>query len=153
VDAILTARAQLLKKPIIGLETPEGQLRYFDALEEEDQRKLLEAALDDLADSEKRMDALVADWLAGRTDALAAALNEDLQKSPSIRKLLLSDRNARWAAWIAERMKTPGRVFVAVGAGHLAGPGSVQEALAGYGLKAVLVTDPPAPVEKPRRRR
>ena len=52
---------------------------------------------------------------------------------------LLVDRNAKWAAWIAERMRTPGRVFIAVGAGHLAGPDSVQAHLRKYKLKAVRV--------------
>ena len=36
----------------------------------------------------------------------------------------------RWAEWIDERMDEPGQVFIAVGAGHLAGEKSVQEYLA-----------------------
>ena len=39
-------------------------------------------------------------------------------------------RNANWAEWIDTRLDTPGTVFVAVGAGHLAGTKSVQDYLA-----------------------
>ena len=44
-------------------------------------------------------------------------------------------RNARWADWVSARMAQPGTVFVAVGAGHLAGKGSVQALLGEKGLK------------------
>ena len=40
----------------------------------------------------------------------------------------------RWADWIAARMQTPGTVFVAVGAGHLAGKDSVLVQLAERGI-------------------
>ena len=44
---------------------------------------------------------------------------------------LLYDRNANWAEWIEARLNsTPGTVFIAVGAGHLAGERSVQDYLA-----------------------
>ncbi|MCX7676523.1 MAG: TraB/GumN family protein, partial [Alteraurantiacibacter sp.] len=42
---------------------------------------------------------------------------------------LLIQRNANWVRWIERRLEQPGTVFVAVGAGHLAGPGSVQDQL------------------------
>ncbi|MET0667568.1 MAG: TraB/GumN family protein, partial [Methyloceanibacter sp.] len=46
------------------------------------------------------------------------------------------NRNKNWAGWISERMKQPGVVFIAVGAGHLAGADSVQAQLKAYRLKA-----------------
>ena len=85
------------------------------------------------------MDAMVADWSRGNPEGLAATMNESLKESPEVARALLVDRNAKWAAWIAERMRTPGRVFIAVGAGHLAGPDSVQAQLGKYKLKAVRV--------------
>ena len=50
---------------------------------------------------------------------------------PALAKALLYDRNANWAECIDERLDTPGTVFIAVGAGHLAGEKSVQDYLAG----------------------
>jgi uncharacterized protein YbaP (TraB family) len=55
---------------------------------------------------------------------------------PEFYKMLLTDRNATWAEWINKRMDQPGTVFLAVGAGHLAGNGSVQDMLAKKGFKA-----------------
>ena len=68
-------------------------------------------------------------------DAALAATIAPLRRDPAIGKALLADRNARWASVIVRRMARPGRVFVAVGAGHLVGPGSVVELLRKRGLK------------------
>ena len=51
-------------------------------------------------------------------------------------KILLEDRNRAWAAWLDERLDSPGTVLVAVGAGHFSGPTSVQAMLAERGLSA-----------------
>ena len=66
-------------------------------------------------------------------------MNEMETQSPAMHQLMLTGRNATWAKWIEERMKTPGTVFVAVGAGHLAGKNSVLDYLAKTGLKAARV--------------
>jgi uncharacterized protein YbaP (TraB family) len=52
---------------------------------------------------------------------------------------MLAKRNATWAKWIENRLKSPGTVFVAVGAGHLAGRDSVQDYLAKTGIKTARV--------------
>ena len=85
------------------------------------------------------MDKMVDDWSRGDPDALAREMNKGLKDSPEVAKALLTDRNKQWAGWIAERMRTPGTVFIAVGAGHLAGANSVQEQLKAYKLDAVRV--------------
>ena len=56
--------------------------------------------------------------------------------SANLREILLTRRNARWAEWIQRRLERPGTVFVAVGAGHLAGRDSVQDFLERRGLRA-----------------
>jgi hypothetical protein len=48
-------------------------------------------------------------------------------------------------------MKSPGKVFVAVGAGHLAGKGSLIDDLKRYGLEAERVTEPQPPARSRRR--
>jgi uncharacterized protein YbaP (TraB family) len=60
-------------------------------------------------------------------------------QSPETYKTMFVERNARWAGWIANRLKTPGTVFVAVGAGHLSGPDSVQSQLAAIGVKSARI--------------
>jgi uncharacterized protein YbaP (TraB family) len=115
---------------------------FFDGLPEADQRAYLTATLKQWPDMKARMGDLVGRWVAGDVEALGSELNESLRETPKLSKLLLADRNARWADWIRTRMAQPGTLFVAVGAGHLTGPDSVQAMLAKQGLKAERVAQP-----------
>lgn len=138
-EAALSAEAARAGKTVTGLETAAQQFGYFNSLSTSAQITFLTSTLDELPTLSTSMNRMVDEWSRGDPDALAREMNDDLKESPEVAKTLLYDRNARWAAWIAERMKTPGTVFVAVGAGHLAGPGSVQARLGAYRLKAVRV--------------
>ncbi len=82
---------------------------------------------------------LVGKWTAGDEAAIGEEFNSSMKETPHLAKVLLADRNARWAEWIKARMAQPGTVFVAVGAGHLSGADSVQSKLARHGLKSVRV--------------
>jgi uncharacterized protein len=135
-EAVLTAAAKTGNKKVGGLETPEQQLGFFDSLAEPLQVKFLVSTIDDFPKMGSELDAMVASWAAGDPEALAARINEGMRGTPEIAKVLLSDRNARWAEWIEQRMAQPGNVFIAVGAGHLAGKDSVQAWLAKRKLTA-----------------
>jgi hypothetical protein len=135
-EKTLTAAANAAHKPIGGLETAEQQLGYFDTLPQPLQVKFLVSTIDELAEMGPTLDKMVGNWAAGDPEALAAAMNESLRETPELGKILLTDRNGRWAEWIEKRMADPGTVFIAVGAGHLAGPDSVQAFLAKRNLKA-----------------
>jgi len=135
VDTLLMARARTAKKPIVGLETIDQQLGYFDTLTEADQRALLLATVDDAGTARAETEKLVADWLAGDTDAIYAGADKELRTTPELLARLVTQRNARWADWIAGVMNNPGKQFIAVGAGHLAGPNSVQSLLEAKGFK------------------
>ncbi|MBX3595261.1 TraB/GumN family protein [Sphingomonas sp.] len=126
VEEALNAAAKAENKPVSGLETVDEQLRIFDSLSEDAQIKYLIETMETIADAGTMLDKMVAEWGKGDADGLAALMNEDVESSPEIAKALLADRNARWAAWIETRLAKPGVVFLAVGAGHLAGPESVQ---------------------------
>jgi hypothetical protein len=128
-------RAAAGTKKQIGLETLDQQFGFFDGLPEADQRAMLAATLDDLAGTETKMRDMVGAWQRGDVERLAADLNEEMAATPTLRDVLLSQRNARWADWVKTRLATPGTVFVAVGAGHLGGADSVQAMLAKRGLK------------------
>lgn len=134
-ETVLTAAAQKAGKTITGLESAREQLGFFDQLSPEGQRTLLIETLRSLPDAGANLDKAIAAWSAGEPDQLAAMLNDDMARAPEVADALLTKRNQRWAAWIAKRMEQPGTVFVAVGAGHLAGKGAVQDALAEQGLK------------------
>lgn len=136
VEPALEARARKAGKAVVGLETLQQQLGYFDALPEADQVAMLEATLDDLGTAKADTDRLIALWRVGDTDAIAREFAREAKASPLLMRVLLTDRNARWADWIAGVMKRPGKVFVAVGAAHLGGPAGVVAALARRGLVA-----------------
>ncbi|CUS46309.1 MAG: TraB/GumN family protein [Pseudomonadota bacterium] len=132
----ITKAAAAQGKPVIGLETAEEQLNFFDSLSMPAQVAFLSNTIDELPKLDATMTSMVDSWARGDPDALGKTLNEDLNASPEVKKVLLVDRNKRWAYWISQRMKQPGVVFIAVGAGHLAGKDSVQEQLKGYRLNA-----------------
>jgi len=153
VEAVLTERARMRDMPIVALETMEEQLIYFDALTETDQQQMLLSTLEGLDGSKDRMAGLIADWMAGRTDVLAQKVNADFERSPMLRRMLVEDRNNRWADWIVQEMeRNPGHMFVAVGAGHLAGKGSLIADLEARGLKVKPVMPVPPPRQRGRRR-
>jgi uncharacterized protein len=134
-EATLERAAATAGKPITGLETTREQLRYFDTLSPEAQTALLAATLDEAGSGGAMFERIVAAWSAGDSAELGRLINGDIAASPELARALIADRNARWASWIAARMDRPGTVFVAVGAGHLAGDASVQAMLARKGLK------------------
>lgn len=153
-EAVLSERARMRNIPIKGLETVEEQLTNFDALPEADQQMMLMSTLEDLDQSKAKMSLLIGDWMLGDTDALASRINSEFQRSPMLRRLLVEDRNVRWADWIARTLQADeGPIFVAVGAGHLAGKASVIEELQKRGLKVQRVSPETVQPERPKRRR
>ncbi|HEV2567668.1 TraB/GumN family protein [Sphingomonas sp.] len=130
-----TLRSSIGGKPVSGLETTAQQLGYFDRMPEETQRKLLVSMLDDASSAKADFQKMVRAWSSGDTGAIARTFDDELKKAPEIAKVLIDERNANWAQWLKARMDKPGTVFVAVGAGHLAGKGSVIDLLQKQRLK------------------
>lgn len=135
-EKVLTAAAKSASKKVDALETAEQQLSIFDALPTKAQVTFLTSSVDQLPELPKTMESMVGTWAKGDPDGLARLMNDNLDDAPELEKALLTDRNARWAEWIDKRMDQPGTVFMAVGAGHLAGGNAVQTMLAKHGLKA-----------------
>lgn len=135
-ETLLSAAAKAGGKQVVGLETAEQQIGYFDTLPEDLQVKFLNSTVKELPKVGEMLAGMVSDWSAGRPKELGKTMNEGMRETPEIGKILLADRNVRWAQWIDQRMKQPGTVFVAVGAGHLAGGDSVIEQLRKLKLKA-----------------
>jgi uncharacterized protein YbaP (TraB family) len=132
-ESELTAKSD--DKSKAALETIDQQIELFDGLPLKTQLQFLDQTAESVSTATATLDAMVAKWMMGDPDGLAVLLNQDLE-DPMLHKRLLTDRNARWAKWIDGRLKQPGTVFVAVGAGHLAGKDSVQRQLRKLGIKA-----------------
>lgn len=116
-----------------ALETAEFQLGIFDGMPQDAQIAFLMEAANGLDRTKPMLDRMVAEWVEGDPDALAAVMNEGMD-DPAVADALLYARNRNWAEWIDTRLDQPGTVFIAVGAGHLAGAKSVQDYLAQKGI-------------------
>ena len=136
VERSLTASFTQARKPMSSLETVEEQLGFFDGLSEESQRAFLEGVLESPDEIREELGAMLAAWRGGDTGAIARTFNDEETLSAELREVLLTRRNARWAEWLQRRLERPGTIFVAVGAGHLAGRDSVQDMLERRGLAA-----------------
>ena len=139
VEAVLRGSFQSAGKPIGQLETNAEQLGFFDALPEAAQRALLEGAVETPAGMRDQFQGMLDAWARGDVEGIARSFNADLAASPELRDALLRRRNLNWSNWLQRRMAAPGTVFVAVGAGHLAGPESVVALLqqSGYRVSRV----------------
>ncbi|RGP40516.1 hypothetical protein BPTFM16_00801 [Altererythrobacter insulae] len=121
-----------------ALETIEFQISVFDELPQDSQIGFLVEASEGVDEIKPMLDKMVAEWVEGDADALATLMNEGLT-DPALAESLLYMRNRNWADWIDTRLETPGTVFIAVGAGHLAGDNSVQDYLAEREIETVRV--------------
>lgn len=131
VEMVLRQRGE--NKQRGALETVEEQVALFDTLPMDAQLELLDSTVENLDRVVSSLDLMKAEWLEGDADALGEIMNAEMD-DPELRERLLVNRNRNWVDWLATRLDTPGTVFVAVGAGHLAGDGSVQSLLAERGL-------------------
>jgi len=134
-DAILRDAAENRGETVAGLETFQFQLNMFSSLPapespaptaDPETMQKISIALAQLQDA----------WNRGDITAFDPMLAQMRTQSPVSYETMFVQRNAHWAHWIAERLQQPGVVFVAVGAGHLTGPDSVQNQLAAAGVKS-----------------
>ena len=139
-DHIIKKAAKASGKKLGELEGAEFQLALFDKMPEAQQLKQLEMTLDGFDEMGPYLTSMMATWNKGDAAGIAKLTAESLQQDPALYKAVFADRNATWADWIAKRMDQPGTVFVAVGAGHLAGQDSVQDLLATKGHRTERVT-------------
>ncbi|MEH6791218.1 TraB/GumN family protein [Parasphingorhabdus sp.] len=135
VEDALLSHAAARKMAVAGLETPEQQLGFFDNLPEDVQIRFLNFTVDTIDGAAEGMEQMVIEWANGNVDALGELMNAGLEDRV-LYDTLLVNRNKSWADWVEQRMQQPGTIFLAVGAGHLAGESSLQALLAKKGLVA-----------------
>ena len=139
VVSVLRSTFSTNGKPIGELETNLEQFGFFDRLSEKAQDSLLEGALDSSKSADAEFSGMLKAWSKGDVKGIARTFDHDLSGSPELAQALLHQRNANWSKWIERRMAQPGTVMIAVGAGHLAGSGSVIALLQrdGYRVRRV----------------
>jgi uncharacterized protein YbaP (TraB family) len=138
VDSVLRTMARAQSKPLMGFETMEQQMHMFADMPQQRQIDYLLFTLGNAQKDVNQLDVLVDAWAAGDTAKMETFLNGELfAQQPSLYQTLLVQRNRAFAAKIEQLLSGDGVTFVAVGAGHLVGPDSVQAALAKDGFQAV----------------
>ncbi len=135
VDTQLRHDATGAGKQLRFLETVEQQLSALATLPPDAQLAYLGLTLVEADNVKPLLARMVEAWRSGDEDTLARVLiAEDMARLPALEVALLTRRNASWASRIAELIENePGAFFIAVGAAHLIGDGSVQTALAARG--------------------
>lgn len=138
VEATLDAKAKERNIPREGLETLDFQFGLFNEQSEAQQIEFLDTVVKGIPEMKGLIESMVKAWSAGDADQLAAVLNAD-DDDQAFAEMMLYSRNRTWAKWIEARMDQPGTVFLAVGAGHLAGPKSVGDLLSKDGFRLTRV--------------
>jgi uncharacterized protein len=141
VDKTLDRLARARGIPVEGFETGAEQVGFLAGFDAPTQRAMLLSTLEDWDQYQKLLDDMVAAWATGNPGKIDRLISGSLRDQPALARVLLTDRNKRWADWIGARMAVPGTVFVAVGAGHLVGRDSVQSFLRAKGLRAARVAN------------
>jgi uncharacterized protein len=139
-DMILRHVAETEGKQVEGLETLQLQIDMFNHMPagpapapqlKGSQPTPAVAQIDGLS---KAMAEMQSAWKRGDQSVFVRMLGQLKTASPDTYRMMFTERNARWADWVRGRMQTPGTVFIAVGAGHLAGPDSLLVRLAERGI-------------------
>ena len=126
VERVLIAEAQEDGKEFDFLETASVQANIFDTLPPDVQKTFLYETALTLEDSSLMLDQVVEEWADGDVEGLGVLVaNPDTGGGEGIYDALFVERNENWVPQIEAMLDEPGTVFVAVGAGHLAGPDSV----------------------------
>lgn len=127
VETVIQAEAEAAGKTFGFLEEISQQTDAFDLLPEEEQITMLYETALLLDESPRMLDLLVDEWAEGDVDGIATLVaNPDgYGFTDAAYQSLLVKRNQAWVPQIEAMLEQPGSVFIAVGAGHLAGPDSV----------------------------
>lgn len=140
-DLLLKAKAEELDKLVLGLESPQEHFGVMDNLTTEEQLQMLRAVLKrSQKQKENDFERLMKAYLAGDSEQVANmddAMTQGVLPAAlwqRMRVKLLDERNMLMADRSLEQAKQ-GRVFIAVGAAHLAGKDGLIQAFRQAGFK------------------
>jgi uncharacterized protein YbaP (TraB family) len=140
IDKHFIDRAKADKKQIVELETIEFQIDTLNSLNDDEADAMLKSTLDSFKTKEimTQSKRLVEAWEKADTKGVIDLINEGNNKDEGTRKftkILLDDRNIGMSEKITTMMNEGKKVFIVVGAGHLAGEKSIIDLLEKQGMK------------------
>jgi uncharacterized protein YbaP (TraB family) len=139
VERQLERRAEADHKPIQGLETVEQQLQLLSGMSFEDQARFLDLSASEGDETDAESGEILVAWRTGNERALDKLLRGEYEAFPALYQRLVTDRNHRWVAPIAELLRADHNTMVVVGALHLVGSEGLVALLRskGYVVRAI----------------
>jgi uncharacterized protein len=140
-DMVLRSAAERAGKPVRGLESIQFQIAMLGRMAgtSPPAKQRVRQPRPASTQSAELMAQMQDSWNRGDQRMFAELLDGMRRGSPDNYRIMFPERNAHWANWIANRMERPGTVFMAVGAGHFAGPDSVLAMLSSKGFVATRI--------------
>lgn len=144
IDAHYINRAKNENKKIVELESVEFQVDMLASLSDSEGDSMMADIFNSFKDKSffTDLDSLVNTWKSADADAMAKMLNESNNKdagSKKIAKLMFDDRNEGMAEKIKTMINSDKKLFIVVGAGHLAGEKSIVDLLQKQGLQVTQI--------------
>jgi uncharacterized protein YbaP (TraB family) len=136
VELTLVDAAKKTGMEIGYLETAETQILAISSDTLDIQSHTLVFSMGTLDKGTEQVETLADEWLDGDIAGIGELITDDGSFGSSVTyDKVFVKRNRSWVPQIEAMLDTPGTVFVAVGAGHLAGPDSVIKMLEANGHK------------------
>lgn len=140
VEKVILDKIKDQNIPIGSLETIEDQIEALTGGSDATQVASLLFGLETLNSVAGSTDLLLEEWADGDVVGLGALMGDPaLFGSQEAYDALLVNRNRNWIPEIEAILNDPGVKFIAVGAGHLAGPDSVIRMLEDKGYKVATI--------------
>jgi uncharacterized protein len=124
--------------PLIGLETLEQQLGFFDEIPSEAMANMVVESIENFEKDKKSTTKMMKAYEEQKVNKLIPMIKKQSPEFMEFDDVFLYDRNERWVPKIIKEIKDK-KCFIAVGAAHLFGDGGLIELLRkeGYALNAV----------------
>lgn len=136
VEAVLTREAHARGMRLSYFESPEQQVRILADLSPEAEQRFLAVTVREIENDAGALAEMDRAWASGDTAELARLLDADWDDAGGeVHEAVILRRNRAWADEIERRLDGSGAMFIAVGAAHLVGEGSVVALLRARGIE------------------
>ena len=137
-DLNIMGMANEKKIPLIGLETIEEQLGFFDVIPASEMANLIMQSIENFEDEKKQTKKMMEIYSKQEVNKLIPMMKKQSPEFMAYSDIFLYNRNKAWIPKLKEEMATK-KCFIAVGAAHLFDEGGVIELLQkeGYSVTAV----------------
>ncbi len=139
-ETVIQELAKSQNDRLAYLENGADQIAAFASVEEQDEFASFDDGISQLIDPSPQILRLLEAWQTGDVDAIEAEITLAVRDaSPATYQILFIDRNNDWTRTLTALMEGEGDYFVAVGAGHLVGEGSVVDMLRSGGYSVTRI--------------